>query len=176
MGRDLTPTEREEYEKSRMESLIKTAALLGISTDELLKIEEKAKREVYKDTDWEKQLNERNKKRAGIIVEHNLFEPKRKTASGDDPYAIEREALELIQVLKTGYDGAVENEILRMFDNIKECLSPYRHSINYKSLGDALAELGMKERAIATYEIGLYLNPKLPVKKKISQLKKDIIL
>lgn len=67
MEREVTPEELKEYEEYRRKCMERNAELMGLSVDELIKIEEKARAEVLADDEWEKELNERNKSRAGII-------------------------------------------------------------------------------------------------------------
>lgn len=66
MGRPLTPEEMAAYEKERAESAKRTAALLGMSVDKLLELEEKARLECEKDTSWEDELDRKNRAKAGI--------------------------------------------------------------------------------------------------------------
>lgn len=67
MGRALTEEELVEYNKQRRETMKRTAELMGISVEEIERIEAKARAELEKEGDgWEKELNERNKARAGI--------------------------------------------------------------------------------------------------------------
>lgn len=65
MGRGLTPEERAAYEKQRQESLQEASRKLGITAERLKELEEKARPEVVSD-EWEKELNKRNRAKAGI--------------------------------------------------------------------------------------------------------------
>ncbi len=67
MGRELTPKESEEYLKYREEQGHKAAELLGIPYETLVEIENRAREEVLSDDSWEKELAEKNKRKAGIL-------------------------------------------------------------------------------------------------------------
>ena len=66
MGRELTPEEMIEYKKQREKRGKEIAEMLGIPYDTLLEIEQKATEEVLSDTSLKKELNEKNKHKAGI--------------------------------------------------------------------------------------------------------------
>lgn len=64
MGRDLTPQEREEYEKKRRRQLEENCRRLGISVEEHERLYRKAVAEM--DDEWEKELDAKNRAKAGI--------------------------------------------------------------------------------------------------------------
>lgn len=67
MGRDLTPQEREEFEKKRRKQLEEICSRLGISVEEHERIYQKALSETLAEgDDWEKELDARNRAKAGI--------------------------------------------------------------------------------------------------------------
>lgn len=66
MARKLTEAERKEYEKRRKESIERNAALLGITPAEIEKREAEARAKLTADDDWEKELDARNRAKAGI--------------------------------------------------------------------------------------------------------------
>lgn len=67
MGRDLTPQEREEFEKKRRKDLEKISRLTGISVEEHERIYQKALSELRsEDDEWEKELDRKNRAKAGI--------------------------------------------------------------------------------------------------------------
>ncbi|MGN0518052.1 MAG: hypothetical protein ACI4II_04950 [Acutalibacteraceae bacterium] len=67
MGRDLTPEELKEFEERRREDDQHIAKIFGITVEELRTRRKKASDEVHADDSWEKELNERNKRKAGIL-------------------------------------------------------------------------------------------------------------
>ena len=66
MGRKLTPEEKAEIDKIHRESKERTAKVFGITVEELEEIEAKARAQVEADDSWEKELDARNRARAGI--------------------------------------------------------------------------------------------------------------
>lgn len=67
MGRDLTPQEREEFEKKRRKDLEKISRLTGISMEEHERIYQKALSDLRSEGDeWEKELDRKNRAKAGI--------------------------------------------------------------------------------------------------------------
>ena len=65
MGRGLTPEERAAYEKRRQKNLQEASRKLGISAERLEELREKARSEVITE-EWEKELNRKNRAKAGI--------------------------------------------------------------------------------------------------------------
>lgn len=65
MGRGLTPEERAAYEKRRQKDLQEASRKLGISAERLEELREKARSEVITE-EWEKELNRKNRAKAGI--------------------------------------------------------------------------------------------------------------
>lgn len=66
MGRKLTDEERKAYERRRKESLERNATLLGISADEIERREAAARAMLDADDEWERELDARNRAKAGI--------------------------------------------------------------------------------------------------------------
>lgn len=66
MGCKLTDEERKAYERRRKESLERNAALLGISADEIERREAAARAMLDADDEWERELDARNRAKAGI--------------------------------------------------------------------------------------------------------------
>lgn len=68
----------------------------------------------------------------------------------------------------------VDQEITYLLERLRndDTMSCYQLSMTYKALGDLYFEYDNAEKAILSYEIGLSLNPKLAVRKKLNQLKK----
>lgn len=69
----------------------------------------------------------------------------------------------------------VKDEIYSLLERLKASfeMSHYQLSLTYKRLGAVLAKQGDIAEAIAAYETGLILNPKLAVKRELGKLKKD---
>ena len=66
MGRPLTPQEEAEFNRKRREALERNAALMGISVEEIERREAAARAALDADTEWEKELDAKNRARAGI--------------------------------------------------------------------------------------------------------------
>lgn len=66
MGRPLTPEELAEFEARRKTENEKTAKALGMSAEHLDEIRRKAAKKVRADDSWEKELNRKNRAKAGI--------------------------------------------------------------------------------------------------------------
>lgn len=67
MGRALTPQEREEFEKKRRKQLEENSRRLGLSAEEHERLYQKALAEVLAEGDeWEKELDAKNRAKAGI--------------------------------------------------------------------------------------------------------------
>lgn len=64
MGRDLTPEERKEFERKRRKQIEETAGIFGMSAEEHERLYKKAVAEM--DDDWEKELDAKNRAKAGI--------------------------------------------------------------------------------------------------------------
>lgn len=67
MGRELTLEEMAQHKNRREKSDKEIAEMLGIPLDTFLEIERKATEAALSDTSWEKELNEKNKRKAGIL-------------------------------------------------------------------------------------------------------------
>ena len=66
MGRPLTEAELREYEERRRKSAEETAKLLHISVEELERMEAEARAKLDADDTWEKELDAKNRAKAGI--------------------------------------------------------------------------------------------------------------
>lgn len=66
MGRKLTPEEITELQKRRNKDIELSAKKLGITPKRLEELHRKARESIILDDSWEKELDERNRKKAGI--------------------------------------------------------------------------------------------------------------
>lgn len=66
MGRKLTPEEISEFQKQRIKDIELSSQKLGMTLEQLEKLHRKARESVVLDDSWEKELDERNRKKAGI--------------------------------------------------------------------------------------------------------------
>ena len=66
MGRGLTPEELAEYEAKRRKELEENARKLGVTPEWILEQQAKATAELEADDEWEKELDRKNREKAGI--------------------------------------------------------------------------------------------------------------
>lgn len=66
MGRKLTDEELKEFQEKRKDTAEKISHSFGITIEELEIMENEAREATYNDTAWEKELDARNKAKAGI--------------------------------------------------------------------------------------------------------------
>lgn len=67
MGRELTPQEREEFERKRRKQLEENSSRLGLSVEERERLYQEALAEMLAEgDDWEKELDAKNRAKAGI--------------------------------------------------------------------------------------------------------------
>ena len=76
-------------------------------------------------------------------------------------------ATEITKALSETWDTSLYQKLLRVIDAIGNDVSSVQRASMYKALGDCYFEHHMTDEAISAYEMGLSLNPKLPVKKKL---------
>lgn len=88
------------------------------------------------------------------------------------PYVLNGRAQQLISRMQAnGLQADIEKEILKLLEKMKNSdMSIYQLAPTYKMLGDLYLEFNLEEKALAMYETGLSLNPKLAVKKAIKNL------
>lgn len=95
------------------------------------------------------------------------------------PYLLNSRAQELISKTKEKEIEweTVEKEVLFLLERLSTDadMSQYQLSITYRELGDLYSEHGETQKAIESYEIGLSLNPSLPVKRKLNQERKKAL-
>ena len=80
----------------------------------------------------------------------------------------------MIESLSQVWNDTKHNKLLEIISKIGSDISTYQMSLMYKALGDCYAMHHMPVRAIYAYEIGLKLNAKLPVKKKLKICQSEI--
>lgn len=66
MGRKLTPEEISEFQKQRRKEIELSSQKLGMTPEQLEKFHRKARESVVLDNSWEKELDKRNRNKAGI--------------------------------------------------------------------------------------------------------------
>ena len=66
MGKPLTEAEMREYEERRRKSLERSSKLLGIPVEEIERREAEARAKLEADDTWEKELDAKNRAKAGI--------------------------------------------------------------------------------------------------------------
>lgn len=93
------------------------------------------------------------------------------------PYLLNARVQMLIEKMKNEIIQwhEVDQEIIYLLERLKDDddMSHYQLSMTYKQLGDLYSKYDNVEKAILSYETGLLLNPKLAVKRKLNQLKKE---
>lgn len=88
------------------------------------------------------------------------------------PYRINDDANKLINSIKDEFSIDKERIIIILLNEIDSDfkMSRYQLSLSRKSFGDCYHKHGITQNAIEQYELGLKLNPKLPVKKLLKEL------
>lgn len=88
------------------------------------------------------------------------------------PYRMVDDAIKLIDSMKDVFSVDKERLVIILLNtadsNLK--MSKYQLSLSRKALGDCYHRHGITQNAIEQYELGLELNPNLPVKKKLKEL------
>lgn len=92
------------------------------------------------------------------------------------PYYWNIQAMKIINELKCDFNHLVEQEVLDRLNAAEQNskMSKYQLSITYKELADCYYKNNFYSKALECYEKGLLYNNKLPVKRKISKLKKEL--
>lgn len=94
------------------------------------------------------------------------------------PYVLNSRVNWLIKDVKNGTRNMeqVEKEIVELLKRLKTDInmSTNQLSITFKELGELYSNHDEVAKAIDAYEMGLLLNPKLPVKKNLNKLKKEL--
>ena len=162
---------------------MRTAELMEIPYEELEAARKKATDEVYGDDSWEKELDAKNRAKAGIdgpdaeTLERDAERLKQYEEKTDlSPYELLEKAQSCMGELKEAYTEQAEQKAVEYLNlsALNPKTSTYQLSNAYKELGQIYDQNGHKQKAIDAYREGLRLNPGLSVKKRIKQLEKEL--
>lgn len=162
---------------------MKAAERMGIPYEEYAAILKKARDEVESDDSWEKELDAKNRAKAGIDgPDAETFEKDAerlrlyKEKTDLSPYELLEKAQVCMDELKENYTELTEQKAagyLRL-SALNPKMSAYQLSNAYKELGQIYDRNELKQKALDAYREGLRLNPALSVKKRIKQLEKEL--
>lgn len=162
---------------------MKAAERMGIPYEEYAAILKKARDEVEGDDGWEKELDAKNRAKAGIdgtdaeTLEQNAERLKRYEEKTDlSPYELLEKAQGCICELKETYTEQAEQKAVDYLSlsALNPKMSTYQLSNAYKELGQIYDQNDLKQKALDAYREGLRLNSGLSVKKRIKQLEKEL--
>ena len=162
---------------------MRTAELMEIPHEELEAARKKAMDEVDGDGSWEKELDAKNRAKAGIdcpdaeTLEQNAERLKRYEEKTDlSPYELLEKAQGCIGELKETYTEQAEQKAVDYLSlsALNPKMSTYQLSNAYKELGQIYDQNDLKQKALDAYREGLRLNSGLSVKKRIKQLEKEL--
>lgn len=162
---------------------MRTAELMEIPHEELEAARKKAMDEVDGDDSWEKELDAKNRAKAGIdgpdaeTLERNAERLKRYEEKTDlSPYELLEKAQGCICELKETYTEQAEQKAVDYLSlsALNPKMSTYQLSNAYKELGQIYDQNDLKQKALDAYREGLRLNSGLSVKKRIKQLEKEL--
>lgn len=161
------------WEEERERDARKQDAILGMSLEERKQLQQKIIDEM--DDSWERELDAKNRAKAGIKVEQEKEYYRKPKIS---PYILNEKAKKLITDIQTGIVKLeeAEQEILELLEKMKASnMSTYQLSITYKMMGDIYFNCNIDDKCLTMYETGISLYPNLPVKKAIKTLKKRLL-
>lgn len=162
---------------------MKAAARMGIPYEEYAAILKKSRDEVGSDDSWEKELDAKNRAKAGIdgpdaeTLERDAERLKQYEERTDlSPYELLEKAQNCMDELKGAYTEQAEQKAVEYLNlsALNPKMSTYQLSNAYKELGQIYDQNDLKQKALDAYREGLRLNPGLPVKKRIKQLEKEL--
>lgn len=162
---------------------IKAAERMGIPYEEYAAILKKARDEAESDESWEKELDAKNRAKAGIDSPdseafENDAERLRQYEEKTDlsPYELLKKAQSCMNELKETYTEQEEQKAVGYLSlsGLNPNMSTYQLSNAYKELGQIYDRNELKQKALDAYREGLRLNPGLSVKKRIKQLEKEL--
>lgn len=89
------------------------------------------------------------------------------------PYHLNSKAMKIIEEMNDNFTVKAEEEVIVLLNaiSINPKMSRYQLSLSRKAFGDCYYNHGITQNALEQYELGLDLNPKLPVKKRIREIK-----
>lgn len=162
---------------------MKAAERMGIPYEEYAAILKKARDEAESDESWEKELDAKNRAKAGIDSPdseafENDAERLRQYEEKTDlsPYELLKKAQSCMNELKETYTEQEEQKAVGYLSlsGLNPNMSTYQLSNAYKELGQIYDRNELKQKALDAYREGLRLNPGLSVKKRINQLEKEL--
>lgn len=162
---------------------MKAAERMGIPYEEYAAILKKARDEAESDESWEKELDAKNRAKAGIDSPdseafENDAERLRQYEEKTDlsPYELLKKAQSCMNELKETYTEQEEKKAVGYLSlsGLNPNMSTYQLSNAYKELGQIYDRNELKQKALDAYREGLRLNPGLSVKKRIKQLEKEL--
>lgn len=162
---------------------MKAAERMGIPYEEYAAILKKARDEAESDESWEKELDAKNRAKAGIDSPdseafENDAERLRQYEEKTDlsPYELLKKAQSCMNELKEAYTEQEEQKAVGYLSlsGLNPNMSTYQLSNAYKELGQIYDRNELKQKALDAYREGLRLNPGLSVKKRIKQLEKEL--
>lgn len=162
---------------------MKAAERMGIPYEEYAVILKKARDEAESDDSWEKELDAKNRAKAGIdspdseAFENDAVRLRQYEEKTDlSPYELLEKAQSCMNELKETYTEQEAQKAVGYLSlsaqNPK--MSTYQLSNAYKELGQIYDRNELKQKALDAYREGLRLNPGLSVKKRIKQLEKEL--
>ena len=112
----------------------------------------------------------------GQLITNSQFDIKYIQSKTSSSYALTGQAIQMMGALESLYDQHVEQRILDRLNAARADpkRSDYQISLAYRRLGDCYLQLALKEKALSAYKVGVTLNPKLGVKRLISNLSIEI--
>lgn len=162
---------------------MKAAERMDIPYEEYAAILKKARDEAESDESWEKELDAKNRAKAGIDSPdseafENDAERLRQYEEKTDlsPYELLKKAQSCMNELKETYTEQEEQKAVGYLSlsGLNPNMSTYQLSNAYKELGQIYDRNELKQKALDAYREGLRLNPGLSVKKRIKQLEKEL--
>lgn len=162
---------------------MKAAERMGIPYEEYAAILKKARDEAESDESWEKELDAKNRAKAGIdSPDSEAFENDAERLRQYEektylsPYELLKKAQSCMNELKETYTEQEEQKAVGYLSlsGLNPNMSTYQLSNAYKELGQIYDRNELKQKALDAYREGLRLNPGLSVKKRIKQLEKEL--
>ena len=162
---------------------MKAAERMGIPYEEYAAILKKARDKVESDDSWERELDAKNRAKAGIdgpdaeMLKRDAERSRQYKEKTDlSPYELLEKAQNCMGELKEAYTEQAERKAVECLNlsALNPKMSTYQLSNAYKELGQIYDQNELKQKALDAYREGLRLNPGLSVKKRIKQLEKEL--
>ena len=89
------------------------------------------------------------------------------------PYHLNSRAMKLIEEMNNDFTVKAEKEVIVLLNavSMNPKMSKYQLSLSRKAFGDCYYYHGITQNALEQYELGLNLNPRLPVTKRIKAIR-----